>query len=207
MIKDYLIFDDILTQEEQNILEEYVNKENLLWEHIDNITGPFGGKMYTKQLPGKVLIYENIDKNIISIIEKIQLNVCEKINLDYIKTYRCKINKTSPVDFEYNPFDLTHIDMKMEHLVIVYYINDSDGDTVILENIDGVGMENMFKNINGVNKESFNIIKAITPKKGTVSVFNGNLYHYGDYPKTNERFVINIDLAVKSQNTKLKKLF
>lgn len=205
MIHNLTIFENIVTKEDQDILESYSNIENLCWENIDNITGIFGGNMYNKKLPGKVLIYENIDKSIIKIIDKIIINVCEKLNLNYLKTYRCKINQTEPITFDYDPFDLIHVDMKMEHLVIVYYINDSDGDTVILENSDGDGMENMFKNINGVDKTKFTISKRISPKKGRVATFDGNLYHYGDFPSKNNRNIINIDVAVKKND--IKKLF
>ncbi len=205
MIKDYTILSNILNDDEQNILEEYVKSPNLLWDKINNITGEFGGKMYSENLPGRVLMYEKIDIQILNIIEKIQINVCKSLGYDYLKTYRCKINHTEPIDFEYDPLDLIHIDMKMEHLVIVYYINDSDGDTVILENIDGVGMDKMFEHFDGVIKDKFKVIKNIKPQKGTAAVFNGNLYHYGDFPKTNNRFIINIDLAIKDKQ-QLKKM-
>lgn len=205
MIKDYTILSNIITEDEENTLEKYVNRFDLPWEKIENITGEFGGKFHEVKLPGEVLVYENIDSDINRIIEKIQINVCEKLEYEFLKTYRCKINHTKPIDFDYNPLDLVHIDMKMEHLVIVYYINDSDGDTVILENIDGVGMDNMFNHLDGVVKEKFKPIINIKPTKGSVAVFNGNLYHYGDFPKSNDRFVINIDLAIKDKK-QIKKI-
>lgn len=200
MIKDYTILSNIISEDEQNILEKYVKESNLNWYVMENITGEFGGKMHTMKFPAKVLSYENIDKEILKIINKIELSVCEKINQKYVRTYRCKINYTKPIDFDYDSLDLIHIDMKAEHIVIVYYINDSDGDTVILKNKDGIGMDNMFKHINGVAKENFVPIKKVKPIKGSVVVFNGNLYHYGEFPKINDRYVINLDVAIKNDN-------
>jgi hypothetical protein len=59
----------------------------------------------------------------------------------------------------------------------------------------------MYKHINGVQTNDFTQLKNVSPQKGRLVVFDGNLYHYGDYPKSNDRYVINIDFAAVD-NTK-----
>ena len=43
MIKNHHIFDDIISDEEQKILNDYVNRSNIEWVSMENITGKYGG--------------------------------------------------------------------------------------------------------------------------------------------------------------------
>jgi hypothetical protein len=199
MFIGYKILENIIPQHDQDTIEAYVNTPSLKWQYTHNITGLFGNTIDTRVFPANVLTEERIDSNILKIINTIQHNVCDILDVSFLKTYRCKINHTQPLDFDYNPNDLIHIDMKINHLVAVYYINDSDGDTVILNNSNGDSMDEMFKHINGVQNHFFTPMVSVKPKKGSVVIFNGNLYHYGDYPKINSRYVINLDFAIKNK--------
>jgi hypothetical protein len=73
-------------------------------------------------------------------------------------------------------FDTPHVDSKDPHLVYLYYVVDSDGQTLFLKN-----------NI---------IIKKIKPKQGRVVVFNGNIYHTAEQPKKSKRCVINFNVDI-----------
>lgn len=199
MFKEYKILENIIRIDQQDIIEKYVKEEKVKWENIDDITGPFGDPLSKRKFPARVIKNENIHQNILKIVNEIEINVCNILGVEYVKTYRSKINHTNPLNFDYDPTDLIHIDMKMDHIAVVYYINDSDGDTVILNNLNGNSMDEMFKHLNGVKKENFIPMVSVKPKKGSVTVFYGNLYHYGDYPKLTDRYVINIDLAIKNK--------
>lgn len=67
-----------------------------------------------------------------------------------------------------------HIDVYYPHLVLLYYINDSDGDTIFYDN---------------AQKE----IKRINPKKGRIVFFDGLIKHSGSTPKDSHRVILNID--------------
>ena len=67
-----------------------------------------------------------------------------------------------------------HIDMQEPHEVILYYVNESDGDTFFFDN----------------NK---NIIKRVTPKKGTAVFFDGNTFHASSNPSNNSRITLNLN--------------
>jgi hypothetical protein len=80
-----------------------------------------------------------------------------------------------------------HIDMQMPHFVFLYYVNDSDGDTVIFK-----------EKYNG--KEIINLTeeKRVKPAAGTAIVFDGLQYHASSSPLKSElRSVINIDFFGK----------
>lgn len=193
------IFDDILEINEQSILLDYVNN-NTNWVDVPNITGDYANKSKGYSFPAKVIPSNIVDNsNIIDIVNKIQINVCKKINQTFVKNYRWKINWTKPLDMAYNPLDLIHIDSDVQHLVIIYYINDSTGDTYIYDNKFGNNAEHNVLNQNNINSDNIELKNQINPKMGRVIVFDGNQLHYGDYPKYNSRFVLNINLATKSK--------
>jgi len=81
------------------------------------------------------------------------------------------------------PYDTTlenyapHVDLPFDHLVVLYYVNDSDGDTVFF------------------NKQN-EIVKSVSPKKGRVVAFDGSIYHGGGIPKKGPRCAINFDIII-----------
>lgn len=200
MIKNHHIFDDIISDEEQKILNDYVNRSNIEWVSMENITGKYGGKKETHKFPAKVHPKHKCkDKEINRIIDSIELNVAKKLNLEFIKNYRWKINWTSPIG-EYNPMDLLHYDDISEHIAMVYYINNSTGDTCIYNNINGNNAETYQENFNNVNYNSYSLLDSISPKMGRCLVFDGKLAHLGNYPSNGDRFIINFNFVAKLKN-------
>jgi hypothetical protein len=83
-----------------------------------------------------------------------------------------------------NPRPFTpHVDLPQPHLVLIYYVNDSDGDTVILDK--------MFPD--GTNS---NVLQSVSPKKGRAVLFDGRHYHCGTIPSRHDaRIVLNFDFV------------
>lgn len=67
-----------------------------------------------------------------------------------------------------------HVDLDIHHYSFIYYVNDSDGDTVFFDNED-------------------NIIKSYTPKKNTVVFFDGTINHSSTTP-SQHRCIINTNI-------------
>jgi hypothetical protein len=86
---------------------------------------------------------------------------------------RCKAN----LKFKTNTrkkHNIFHMDHKDPHKVMIYYVNDSDGDTFLK-----------------IGKS----IKRVSPKKGRVLCFDGKTMHAANHPrKTNKRLIINFNL-------------
>ena len=200
MIDGYHIFDDIISESDQNKLEEYVKISNLKWNYQHNITGQYGGTD-SLELPANVLKGMDItDNNISNIINSIKLNLLNKLNMEFVKDYRYKINWTTPITKNYDFKNLIHVDMNVDHIAIVYYINDTDGNTIFLNNKKGNSAESHQNNFKGINLDDFEIVNKISPKKGRAVIFDGNIYHYGEYPTITDRFIINFDLVGKQKN-------
>tara|TARA_B100001093_G_C26379010_1_gene822052 strand:+ start:60 stop:662 length:603 start_codon:yes stop_codon:yes gene_type:complete len=77
--------------------------------------------------------------------------------------------------------DLPHIDINDKiHIVGLYYVIDSDGDTVIYNE----------------RKESktYTVKERVTPKQGRIVIFDGGLYHTAEQPLNNTRCIVNYNL-------------
>ena len=73
-----------------------------------------------------------------------------------------------------NPgLDDIHVDMPFNHWVFLYYVNDSDGDTVFFKD-DGKTE-----------------LKRVTPKKGRGVFFNGLIKHCSTRPSKSHRCIFN----------------
>jgi hypothetical protein len=90
--------------------------------------------------------------------------------------------------FTSRKIDSLHVDMPIEHLVCLYYVADSDGDTIITsfrsDEID-------------LSPESYtndDILAKVTPKQGRAVLFDGRLYHTAEQPKNNVRCIINMNI-------------
>jgi len=97
-----------------------------------------------------------------------------KINVNQI--VRTKVNLY--FKSENNGHHTPHIDFHSPHYVFLYFINDSDGDTVFFDK-------------NGT-EESF----VIEPKAGRAVVFDGSIYHASSSPKNHKtRATLNINFV------------
>lgn len=107
------------------------------------------------------------------------------MNLEVI---RCKVNATYPIpgflETEYNPPHKDHEDPNV--MIGLYYINDSDGDTVFFE-----------EPTSNFTSGEFKIVSRISPKKGTFILFPSSLLHAGRPPISSpSRYVINFNFKV-----------
>ena len=74
-------------------------------------------------------------------------------------------------------FNSIHRDYHLEHSNLIYYVNDSDGDTFLFD-------ENI-------------IIKTVSPRKGRILLFDGKYEHASSNPiKSKYRSIININLGL-----------
>jgi hypothetical protein len=77
-----------------------------------------------------------------------------------------------------------HVDLGVDHTVILYYVNDSDGDTVIFDRTRETGMD-----------RGASIIQRESPRAGDFLVFDGRHYHASSAPRESKRrAVINFTL-------------
>jgi hypothetical protein len=90
------------------------------------------------------------------------------------------------------PYHNPHVDFYEPHRVGLYYVNDSDGDTVVFnETFDKVTIE---QSVKFANDGKFTELARISPKKGKMVFFDGKHYHASMHPKEHsQRIVITFD--------------
>jgi hypothetical protein len=87
--------------------------------------------------------------------------------------------------FTYDNFNFPHIDV-VPSKVFLYYVNDSDGDTVLFNETSSDKDKSL--------PSQFNIVKRISPKAGTGVFFDGARFHASSNPANHKtRYVINFN--------------
>ena len=77
-----------------------------------------------------------------------------------------------------------HVDnLVKKHDVILYYVNDADGDTFFFEATHPCESED----------DKRKVIHRETPEKGKMVIFNGNRFHASSPPTNNFRMTLNIN--------------
>jgi len=103
------------------------------------------------------------------LVEEYQQNYPNFPKLDNIS--RGKINILTQNNVDDDLYHIPHTDDDIEHWVMIYYINDTDGDTFIFN-----------ETCYDIEKE-LTIKKRISPEKGKFAVFNGKYLHSSSSPK------------------------
>lgn len=93
-------------------------------------------------------------------------------------------------NFIKNQIDRLHIDLPYDHLVLLYYVIDSDGDTLIVDKIREGNIEEYHHQIS-----DHTIIESVTPKQGRAVLFDGKYYHTAMQPTSNVRCIINFNIV------------
>ena len=156
------------------------------WFYIEDVTAagdddsqhrPGLGHQYVEfddQSPGYVVSeYHELFK---PLLQKVGL----KVGIRNVQVLQGRSFLQFPVRERGEP-DLPHIDiMDKIHIVGLYYVVDSDGDTVIYNERK--------------ESETYTIKQRVTPKQGRIVIFDGGLYHTAEQPLNNTRCIVNYNI-------------
>ena len=86
-----------------------------------------------------------------------------------------------------------HVDVDKEHYVFLYYVNDSDGDTILYDQISD--------RVTSYTQEDLTEFKRVSPKAGRALLFSGNRFHAWYGPQDSyARCVINMNLSLDERS-------
>ena len=190
MIDDILIFDDVLSIEEQDFLLNFVVENPNKFDVLENVVG----KVYTTKNGEKI---ETDNYDLYQIIHYLEIKICKKLEIEFLQNSIQKINWLEPLGRECNELEFINWNTIEQNYVLIYYINDSDGDTRIYTNKNDASQYVKDFSEDGINPNCFKLLKSINPKKGRVVFFNGKYPHCTTYPTNDNRFVININFMAK----------
>ena len=157
----------------------YVNEMSTPLNETDAANGGVMLDANTVQAPQFFHMFVNdgvVNSQAYSDIAPITHKLLDLVEEDY-SVYRCKVNMNL-IDTRFEgKYHTPHIDNGFDdQITAIYYVNDSDGDT-------------FFFDVKG------NITKRVTPKKGTLVMWKGKVFHAKASPvKSLSRAVININL-------------
>jgi hypothetical protein len=202
MTKLPITLDDFIEEELQNQIEDAMFDCN--WKFSMDNTYDYNPKAfgirYRKFLnPFKYDISPSIITNlqsnskIFELFSPVIQKTCNHINFKLEKISRCIAGiQGVQVIRKKNKVCNIHINQKTPHLVLLYYVNDADGETILFDKtIDDIQDENdMYLD----ERYEFNVVNKITPKQGRILLFDGRTYHSASSPTTGIRCIITLDL-------------
>lgn len=96
-------------------------------------------------------------------------------------------------------YNTPHVDFLVPHHTACYYVNDSDGDTVLFDKfLRDVGdhCNEQALNTYGTTAD-FKIVAQSTPRKNSVCIFDGERFHSSTSPQQHERrLVITVNYVI-----------
>jgi hypothetical protein len=195
-----LVFDDIIDLEYQEkikkvLLSDYEYKGyEFPWYFTQDVTNPLNSNTQKRSAfyHGYVVTDDDTIGTIDSVFHYLFVplidNSCSKIGKQDVTIIKGRSFLQLPINFKGEREDLPHVDIVGDHFVMLYYVCDSDGDTIIYNyKTKKEGDVPFFEDV----KE----LKRITPKQGRVVIFDGMYWHTAEQPTKDIRCIINFNIS------------
>ena len=189
MIDKIYVFDDIISKDYQNKIKSILvgetryNDDDFPWYYIDDITSAGDYENQKRGAFGHDYVHyeEGIESDFHFLFIDLIKNSCSKLNIKEVDVLQGRSFLKLPTNIKKEDVDTPHTDMSVQHFVMLYYVCDSDGDTIIY-------------NEKVISEKGLTVQKKVTPKQGRVVLFNGAYYHTAQQPNHNLRCIVNYDL-------------
>lgn len=108
---------------------------------------------------------------------------------------RSCVNLVLPTKEDDQPQCFYHVDHPYQHLSVLLYLNDGDGDTLLSDKFYNPLYEDRFENNCNLitdpdDHDKVHIKERVSPKRGRILIFNGMTYHTALRPVERERGVV-----------------
>ena len=195
-----IILDDLIEEELQNQIEDAMFDCNWSFQ-MDNTykyDALLMGIKYRKflnpfeyDISPSIITNLQTNKKIFKLFYSVIEKTCSHINFNLEQISRCFAGiQGVQVIRKQSKICNIHVNKKIPHLVLLYYVNDADGETMLFD-----------KTINDIDvdmyldeKHEFNVVNKIMPKQGRILLFDGKTYHSASSPTTGMRCIITLDL-------------
>jgi len=198
MIDEIIIIDDFLPTETQDKIEQLFTSTRLNWVFFKDIAIPASEikKLGITQLTPGIACYMKqdtpsfVNEPLLNEVKIIPEEACKKIGKECKSIFNARSFMHFPLVSELRrEYDNIHIDINYDHLVCLYYVNDTDGDTFIFNKTK--------RELNYLTKDTkLDVLKRVSPKKGRVVLFDGKRYHSSSGPTKDIRLIINFNVKI-----------
>lgn len=182
------VIDNVIASRYQNAIEAIFFDSYFQWSYNPNVSGD---NQTTQIGLSHELLYNFEHKSpYVDFLLPLVYEISDKsnINFDKILQGRCFLQPPSNLQ---NKNDVFHIDVFRPHYVFLYYVNDSDGDTLISK-LKYADEQPIFLD---KNYQEEDISNKVSPKKGRVVVFDGHHYHAAGIPQHSHRCILNFNVV------------
>ena len=123
-----------------------------------------------------------IESELHSLFIPLLQRACFKLGIGKVNALQGRSFLQFPLRLKDKTVDTPHIDLEtIRHFVVLYYVCDSDGDTIIYNERE--------------ESKTYTVKQRVTPKQGRVVLFDGGLMHTAEQPiNSNVRCIVNYDL-------------
>ena len=192
---EILVIDDFINKEyQEDIKDVLLGKEewgDLLfpWHYIDDVTAAFEDDNQGRPGLSHVYVEYNDDKtsDIVSDFHDLFIPLlelaCETLEVSSARIVQGRSFLQFPLNLDSKDDDTPHIDLDEgeRHIVVLYYVVTSDGDTVIYNE--------------RTESDVYTVKQKVTPKQGRVVIFDGGQYHTAQQAINSVRCIVNYNLA------------
>ena len=190
-----LVIDNFIDKDyQEDIKDVLLGKEewgDLLfpWHYIDDVTAAFEDDNQGRPGLSHVYVEYNDDKtsDIVSDFHDLFIPLlelaCETLEVPSARIVQGRSFMQFPLNLQSDEDDTPHIDLEEgeRHIVVLYYVKDSDGDTVIYNE--------------RTESNTYTVKQKVTPKQGRVVIFDGGQYHTAQQAINSVRCIVNYNLA------------
>jgi hypothetical protein len=177
-------------------LENLCLLDKIDWKYLNNISGHYTQGFESEGHYGfyhQINDLGGIESKYHSFVAPFLLSVNDVVNGDGNMRSRFDMVTNTNRDLQHG----VHVDfdkIETRNVSAVFYLNDSDGDTIIYnerQKYDGEPVP-----------DTLTIKKRISPKSNRLVLFSGNYWHTGESPRQNNRRVIlNSNYSLNDNNT------
>lgn len=197
-MNNIVILDDVISKDYQDYLETLLlNNMDMGWCLIRDLDSLKDNQLSNNSVGFSIqAISDGVDHGMLAFIFKsLGYALAEKLDVN-IKSF---INARTflQVPNNLNSLPTYHVDYPKPHKVLLYYVNESDGNTIILKQRYPFA----YNKVSGLTTGE--VLQEITPKKGRVVMFDGAQFHSSTVPTKNLRCVINLDVVLADFTNKL----
>jgi hypothetical protein len=211
------VVDNVLDQEDFFKLQSMILGPNMPWYYMSGISvPPFIRKKITD--PNAVetdachfLLLDRENKRMCQEYNSFApylIKIINKLGYTEENLYRVRVAMKWPKPgIGIEKYNIPHVDATKPHKTLIYYLNDSDGDTRIFDqiqpplnpnsatfNLDS-SEEELDLYANNFITSGFTIKQLVTPKANRFVYFDGMQYHTAGVPvKTERRVILNINI-------------
>jgi hypothetical protein len=198
-MNDIIEIENIIPVDYQNHLLSLMTSFNFPWAFNPNMVSGDDCFLDNKDNHSGFnhFFYEKNEKTsqFFDLVYPLVLSITSQTKLEFNRLIRMRANLTLPNTASNLEWHMPHIDSYFPHYNAIYYVNDSDGDTVIFNEVNE-DYDSGQQDINAIKQNEFTIKHRVTPKKGKILVFPGKYYHSSSFARNSKfRCVINMNLG------------